>query len=74
MKRAFTSVIALLTAVSMMLSLASCALFAPEDPFADVAIPASERSWSNADEKYAELLKSYGNTRCNGAYAVATDR
>lgn len=59
--------------ISMLLSLSSCTLFTPEDPFKGISINNDERSWKNTNKKYAELLKSYGDTRCHGALATLTD-
>lgn len=73
MKTITTKIIILLTTISMLLSLSGCVLFTPKDPFKGISVNNEERSWKNDDEKYAELLKSYGDTRCHGTFALATD-
>ena len=73
MKTITKKIIILLTTISMLLSLSGCALFTPKDPFKGISVNNEERSWKNDDEKYAELLKSYGDTRCHGTFALATD-
>lgn len=65
----------LLANVSILLLLSGCAIFTPKDPFKGIRLndEREERSWKNTKKKYTELLKTYGETQCNGAVAVATD-
>lgn len=39
----------------------------------NINLTESERSWSNPEEKYAELVKLYGDSVCPGTMVVATD-
>ncbi len=39
-----------------------------------IKLTESERSWSNPDTKYAELIKKYGDSSLPGTMAVATDK
>ena len=39
----------------------------------NIKLTESERSWSNPEEKYAELVKLYGDSVCPGTMVVATD-
>lgn len=62
----------LMTAV-MLLPTVSCSNKKSADIFSDIKLSESENSWSNKNEKYTELLETYGSKKCSGAMAVATD-
>ena len=62
----------LMTAV-MLLPTVSCSNKKSADIFSDIKLSESENSWSNTNEKYTELLETYGSKKCSGAMAVATD-
>ena len=65
-----------LLAVTMMIpvTVSSNNLTVPKDPFSSVTLTENERSWSNQEENYTELLDTYGGQKCNGVMAVATDK
>ena len=58
---------------AMLLSTTACTNQTARNPFSEITLTESERSWSNPDEKYADLLETYGAQHCNGTMAVATD-
>ena len=66
-------VISSLMAFAMCLSLASCAQKS-KYPLSGIKLTESERSWTNPDTKYAELIKKYGDSSLPGTMAVATDK
>ncbi len=66
-------IIALLTAVTLLLSVTACGI-ASKDPLSGITLTETERSWSNPEEKYAELLETYGGQKCTGTMVVATDK
>ena len=65
-----------LLAVTMMIpvTVSSNNLNVPKDPFSSVTLTENERSWSNQEDNYTELLAAYGGQKCNGVMAVATDK
>ena len=65
--------ISLLIAAAMLLPTVSCSNKKSDDIFSDIKLSKSEQSWSNKNEKYSELLETYGSKKCNGVMAVATD-
>ena len=65
--------IALLMAAVILLPTASCSNKKSADIFSDIKLSESEHSWSNKNEKYSELLETYGSQKCSGVMAVATD-
>ena len=66
-------VTAALMAVTLFLPVVSCSQ-GSKDQLSTIKLTASERSWSNTDTKYAELIKKYGDSACPGAVVVATDK
>lgn len=57
----------------MMFSFGACANNT-SNSLSAIKLTESERSWSNPDTKYAELIKKYGNSSLPGTMAVATDK
>ena len=66
-------VTAALMAVTLFLPVVSC-IQGSKDQLSNIKLTESERSWSNTDTKYAELIKKYGDSACPGAVVVATDK
>lgn len=68
--------ISFLLAVTMIIPVSACSndVHVPKDPFSSVTLTENERSWSNQEENYTELLDTYGGQKCNGVMAVATDK
>lgn len=60
--------------VTMLLPVAACNK-EPESEYSlsKIRLTGSERSWSCSEEKYAGLLETYGDEKCNGTLVVATD-
>ena len=52
--------ISLLIAAAMLLPTVSCSNKKSDDIFSDIKLSESEQSWSNKNEKYSELLETYG--------------
>ncbi|MBP5378781.1 MAG: beta-lactamase family protein, partial [Ruminococcus sp.] len=73
MFKKLSKTISLLMSAAMLLSPVSCSNERSDDIFSGVNLSESEQSWSNKDEKYSELLETYGTKKCKGAMAVATD-
>ena len=74
LKKAVTS----LLVSSMLLSLGACSDKPKNGKYTEyslenIKLTESERSWSNPDEKYADLVKLYGDSVCPGTLVVATD-
>ena len=65
--------ISLLMSAIMLLPTVSCSNKESADIFSDIKLSESEHSWSNTNEKYSELLETYGSKKCSGAMVVATD-
>lgn len=65
--------VSILIAAVMLLTIVSCSNNKSADIFSNVKLSGSENSWSNTNEKYSELLETYGSKKCSGAMAVATD-
>ena len=67
--------ISFLLAAAMMLPVTACGSnqIVPVDPFSSVTLTENESAWSNQEEKYAELLDTYGGQKCKGAVVIATD-
>lgn len=57
----------------MMFSFGACANNT-SNSLSAIKLTESERSWSNPDTKYAELIKKYGDSSLPGTMAVATDK
>lgn len=57
--------ISILLAVTMMLPVIACSnnQNTLNDPFSSVALTENEKSWSNQDDKYADLLDTYSGQR-----------
>ena len=64
---------AALMAVTLFLPVVSCSQ-GSKDQLSTIKLTESERSWSNTDTKYAELIKKYGDSALPGALVVATDK
>ena len=67
--------ISLLMTAAMIFSTAACssATNVPDDPFSSVTLTGTEKTWTNSEDKYSELISTYGTDRFNGVTAVATD-
>ena len=63
---------AVLVLSSMIMSFVSCARSSKYD-LSKIKLNESETSWSCPEEKYKELLETYGKTFCPGTFVVATD-
>ena len=68
MKKAITS----LLVSAMLVSFGACSNRS-QYSLENINLTESERSWSNPEEKYAELVKLYGDSVCPGTMVVATD-
>ncbi len=68
-----SKIISFFMAAALLLPSASCSNKETADIFSDIKLSESEQSWSNKEEKYSELLETYGTKKCNGAMVVATD-
>ncbi len=66
-------VTAALMAVTLFLPVVSCSQ-GSKDQLSNIKLTEIERSWSNTDTKYAELIKKYGDSALPGALVVATDK
>ncbi len=68
--------ISFILSITMMLTVIACSSNQNtlNDPFSSVTLTENERSWSNQEEKYADLLATYSGQNCNGAMTVATDQ
>ena len=66
-------VTAALMAVTLFLPVVSCSQ-GSKDQLSNIKLTEAERSWSNTDTKYAELIKKYGDSALPGALVVATDK
>ncbi|MBR5364465.1 MAG: beta-lactamase family protein [Oscillospiraceae bacterium] len=75
MTQKYSKAIFFLLAVIMMLPVTACGnnQNAPHNPFSSATLTENARSWSNQEGKYAGLLDTYGEQKCNGVMAVATD-
>lgn len=60
-------------AAVMLLPTVSCRNKKSADIFSEIKLSESEHSWSNKNEKYSDLLETYGSKKCSGVMAVATD-
>ena len=69
MKRAIASFVIL----AMMVPMSAC-VKESKYSLSKITLTQEERSWSNPEEVYAEILESYGNKECYGSYVVATDQ
>ena len=68
LKRAVTS----LLVSAMLLSLGACSSKS-QYTLENIKLSETERSWSNPEEQYSELVAKYSKQTCEGAMVVATD-
>ena len=73
MYKKLSKLISLLMAAVMLLPTVSCRNKKSADIFSEIKLSESEHSWSNKNEKYSDLLETYGSKKCSGVMAVATD-
>ena len=59
--------------ISLLLSLAGCAKDESKYSLKKIRLTADERSWSNPEEEYSDILAVYGKKKCKGSFVVATD-
>ncbi len=64
--------VASLLVSAMLMSFGSCSSNS-QYSLENIKLTESERSWSNPEEKYAELVDLYGDSVCPGTLVVATD-
>ena len=64
--------VASLLVSAMLVSLGACSNNS-KNPLENIQLTESERSWTNPEEKYAELVNLYGGSVCPGTLVVATD-
>lgn len=70
-----TKAISLIPVITMMLHVTACSRIqnAPNHSLASITFTEDENSWSNREDRYAELIDTYGGQKCNGAMVIATD-
>ena len=59
-------------ACAILISLAACSQ-KPKNSLSDIQLTETERSWSNPEEQYSELVAKYSKQTCEGTMVVATD-
>lgn len=70
MKKAIAGMMAFI----MLVTLASCKKEESKYTLSNIQLTETERSWSNPEGEYAELVKLYGDSSCTGTLVVATDK